>query len=57
MSFNRSLQDLGSFAPEPNNPICGHSFETFVKEEIIKVLEATDVVNWDAYYYRTRAGA
>lgn len=40
-----------------NHPIIGQSFESFVIEEIIKGLSATLVSNWQAYYYRTRAGA
>jgi uncharacterized protein len=38
------------------HPIIGHSFESFVIEEIIKGLQATNVTNWDACYYRTRNG-
>ena len=40
-----------------NNPICGFSFEAFVIEEIIKGLQAINIENWHAYYYRTRKGA
>lgn len=40
-----------------HHPIVGHSFEGFVIEEILKGLEATLLTNWQAYYYRTRAGA
>jgi predicted AAA+ superfamily ATPase len=40
-----------------NHPIIGQSFESFVIEEIIKGLSATLVTNWQAHYYRTRAGA
>lgn len=39
------------------DPIVGHSFETFVTEEIIKGLEATLVTNWDVTYFRTKGGA
>lgn len=35
----------------------GHSFEAFVIEEIIKGLQATNIVHWNSYYYRTRDGA
>ena len=35
----------------------GHSFESFVIEEIIKGLQATDLTNWQYHYYRTRGGA
>jgi len=39
------------------HPVIGHSFESFVIEEIIKGLESTTLANWDAHYYRTRKGA
>ena len=39
------------------DPRVGHSFETFVTEEIIKGLQSTLVTNWDYYYYRTRNGS
>jgi hypothetical protein len=39
------------------DPQVGHSFESFVIEEIIKGLQATLTVNWQPYYYRTRGGA
>ena len=40
-----------------NDPIVGHSFESFVIEEIIKGLQATMLTHWRYYYYRTRNGA
>lgn len=40
-----------------NHPSVGHSFESFVIEEIIKGLQATDQTQWQAHYYRTRNGA
>ncbi len=39
------------------HPVVGPSFETFVIEEIIKGLQASDVTNYQACYYRTRNGA
>jgi uncharacterized protein len=39
------------------SPMVGHSFEGFVIEEILKGLGSTLVTNWQAHYYRTRAGA
>jgi len=38
------------------NPIVGRLFESFVIEEILKGLSSTFETNWNAYYYRTRAG-
>lgn len=40
-----------------NDPIIGHSFESFVIEEIIKGLQSTLLTHWAPYYYRTRGGA
>ncbi|MEM7589211.1 MAG: ATP-binding protein [Myxococcota bacterium] len=39
------------------HPIVGASFEAFVVEEILKGLQATSVVGWQAHHYRTRGGA
>lgn len=36
------------------DPIVGHSFESFVIEEVIKGLQASPVANWEYYYYRTK---
>jgi predicted AAA+ superfamily ATPase len=38
-------------------PHVGAAFEAFVFEEIIKGIEATEAVNWNYYYFRTRNGA
>ncbi|MCD6430581.1 MAG: ATP-binding protein [Deltaproteobacteria bacterium] len=38
-------------------PHVGAAFEAFVTEEIIKGLQALDIVNWDYYYFRTKNGA
>jgi uncharacterized protein len=51
------LLHINSLESLHRDPILGHSFESFVIEEILKGLEASFVTNWNAYYYRTRAGA
>lgn len=51
------LLHLNQFDALFRDPIAGHSFESFVIEEIIKGLDASFVSNWNPYYYRTRAGA
>ena len=38
------------------SPLFGHSFESFVIEEIIKGLQAAGIHRWDYYYYRTKNG-
>lgn len=39
------------------HPMVGHSFESFVIEELIKGIQALSITNWDASYYRTRSGS
>ena len=41
----------------PNYPHVGAAFEAFISEEIIKGIQATENVNWNYYYFRTRNGA
>jgi predicted AAA+ superfamily ATPase len=41
----------------PNYPHVGTAFEAFISEEIIKGIQATEIVNWNYYYFRTRNGA
>lgn len=40
-----------------SDPIVGHSFESFVIEELIKGLKVLMITHWQFYYYRTRGGA
>ena len=40
-----------------NYPNVGAAFEAFIPEEIIKGIQATEIVNWNYYYFRTRNGA
>jgi predicted AAA+ superfamily ATPase len=40
-----------------NYPNVGSGFEAFISEEIIKGVQATDTVNWNYYYFRTKNGA
>jgi predicted AAA+ superfamily ATPase len=40
-----------------NYPHVGAAFEAFVSEEVIKGIQATEIVNWNYYYFRTRNGA
>jgi len=39
------------------HPNIGYNFESFVIEEIIKGIQATDSYHWTYYYYRIRNGA
>jgi hypothetical protein len=40
-----------------NYPNVGAAFEAYISEEIIKGIQATETVNWNHYYFRTRNGA
>jgi hypothetical protein len=40
-----------------NYPNVGAAFEAFISEEIIKGIQATNIVNWSHYFFRTRNGA
>lgn len=40
-----------------HHPIIGHSFESFVIEELVKGLQAAMISNWRIDYFRTRKGA
>jgi predicted AAA+ superfamily ATPase len=40
-----------------NYPSVGAAFEAFISEELIKGIQASDVVNWNHHYLRTRNGA
>jgi predicted AAA+ superfamily ATPase len=40
-----------------NYPNVGAAFEAYISEEIIKGIQATETVNWNRYYFRTRNGS
>jgi len=40
-----------------NYPNVGAAFEAFISEEIIKGIQAIEIVNWTYHYFRTRNGA
>ncbi|MDY6953027.1 MAG: ATP-binding protein [Thermodesulfobacteriota bacterium] len=51
------IQGISSRDHLINHPNVGAGFEAFISEEIIKGAQATNVVNWNYYYFRTRNGA
>ena len=51
------IQGVGNRGQLLNYPNVGMAFEAFISEEMIKGLQASPVVNWDYYYFRTRNGA
>jgi len=51
------IQGINSRNQLINYPNVGAGFEAFISEEIIKGAQATNIVNWHYYYFRTRNGA
>ncbi len=51
------IQSINSRKQLINYPNVGAGFEAFIYEEIIKGIQAVDIVNWNYYYFRTRNGA
>ena len=55
--LNHYLANIISREQMLNSSTVGYDFESFVIEELIRGLQASDVTRWDYYYYRTRNGA
>ena len=55
--INHYLTGIDSREKLLRAPQLGHNFESFIIEEIIKGIQATDVTRWDYYYFRTKNGA
>ncbi len=51
------LQKITSFEALLRSPNVGHSFETFIIDELVKGITAAGINNVDYYYYRTSKGA
>ena len=51
------IQGINSRQQLTNYPNVGAGFEAFIFEELIKGIQATGIVNWAYYYFRTRNGA
>jgi predicted AAA+ superfamily ATPase len=51
------IQGINSRDQLLNYPNVGAGFEAFISEEIIKGIQASDTVNWNYYYFRTKNGA
>lgn len=51
------LQKISTLDQLLVHPSCGHSFENFVIEELIKGITASGIMNVDYQYYRTSKGA
>jgi len=48
---------MNSFDKLNNSPFVGQNFESFIIEELIRGVQASQVVRWDYSYYRTKAGS
>ena len=57
IGFLNYLQGVNSSAEQDTHPRVGHSFESFVTEELIRGVNATSARNVSAQYFRTRNGA
>ena len=55
--LNNYMQGLSSFDKLNNSPLVGQNFESFIIEEIIRGVQASQAVRWDYSYYRTKAGS
>lgn len=51
------LQKIVDMESLLRSPLCGHSFESFVIQELIKGVQALGIANVDFQYYRTAKGA
>lgn len=54
LNYLLRIHDLNDLYEHPQ---VGNLFEAFVIEELIKGIQDKGIVNWQAYYYRTRNGA
>ena len=55
--INHYLSGIDNREKLLRSPHVGHDFESFIIEEIIKGIQATDVTRWDYFYFRTKNGA
>lgn len=51
------LQGIDTLEKLDASPLVGQNFESFVIEELLRGVQASESVRWDYSYYRTRAGA
>ena len=55
--LNNYLQNLTSFEKLNNSPLVGQNFESFMIEEIIRGVQASNAIHWDYSYFRTKSGS
>lgn len=51
------LQGIDTLEKMDSSPLVGQNFESFITEEILRGVQASETVRWEYSYYRTRAGA
>ncbi|MCU7836621.1 MAG: DUF4143 domain-containing protein [gamma proteobacterium symbiont of Taylorina sp.] len=55
--LNNYLQSLTSFEKLNNSPLVGQNFESFIIEEVIRGVQASNATRWDYSYFRTKSGS
>lgn len=55
--LNNYLQNLTTFEKLNNSPLVGQNFESFIIEEIIRGVQASQATRWDYSYFRTKSGS
>ena len=55
--LNNYLQNLTTFEKLNNSPLVGQNFESFIIEEIIRGVQASQATQWDYSYFRTKSGS
>jgi len=51
------LQNLTTFEKLHNSPYVGQNFESFIIEEIIRGVQASEATRWDYSHFRTKSGS
>ena len=55
--LNNYLQNLTTFEKLNNSPLVGQNFESFIIEEVIRGVQASQAIRWDYSYFRTKSGS
>ena len=55
--LSHHLQNLTSVEKLHNSPLVGQNFESFIIEEIIRGVQASEATRWDYSYFRTKSGS
>ena len=55
--LNNYLQGLTTFEKLHNSPLVGQNFESFIIEEVIRGVQASQATRWDYSYFRTKSGS